>query len=162
MKTTGVFYYPPLINEQALYIGGLRDTVNQYTSVKYPEYYRPNMQVDQLGCKAEMIAQYFFWSHKAKYKATQMLGVDPIKDADIIVGQKRIDVKGLWSYVTECRVNKKAHLKDKKITHYLFIRPDDDGLENDVAQWWLFSHKEVSKWKVKKLKYTDAYVNPII
>ena len=73
MKTTGVFYYPPLINEQALYIGGLRDTVNQYTSVKYPEYYRPNMQVDQLGCKAEMIAQYFFWSHKAKYKATQML-----------------------------------------------------------------------------------------
>ena len=42
------------------------------SSVKCPEYYRPNMQVDQLGCKAEMIAQYFFWSHKAKYKATQI------------------------------------------------------------------------------------------
>ena len=72
MKQTGVFYYPPLINEQALYIGGLRDTVNQVTSVKFKEYSRPGINVDQLGCKAEMIAQYFFWSHNTKYKATQV------------------------------------------------------------------------------------------
>ena len=52
------------------------------------------MQVDQLGCKAEMIAQYFFWSHKAKYKQHNL--IDPIKDCDIIVGQKRIDVKGTY------------------------------------------------------------------
>ncbi len=59
-KTTGMFYYPPLINEQALYVGGLRDTNNQYLSQVCPEMARPNMQVDQLGCKCEMIAQYFF------------------------------------------------------------------------------------------------------
>ena len=161
MKKTGHIEYPPLINEQALYIGGLRDTVNQYTSAKYPEYARPNLQVDQLGCKAEMIAQYFFWSNKIEHEPTQMLGVDPIKDADIIVGKKRIDVKGLWSYIKELRVNKKGHLKEKNITHYLFIKPKSDALNNEIAQWWLFTHQEISNWQIKKLTYTDAFVRGI-
>jgi hypothetical protein len=162
MKKTGVFYYPPLINEQSLYVGGLRDTVNLYTSEKYPKYARPNLRVSQLGCKAEMIAQYFFWSHKYKYDATQMLGVDPIKDCDIKVNDMRIDVKGINAYGSNVRVNEKAHLKDKNTSHYLFIRPDTDDLECQMAQWWLFSHKEVSEWDLVDLKFSKAYQKEII
>lgn len=162
MKTTGSFYYPPLINEQALYIGGLRDTVNLYTSERYPKFARPNQKVSQTGCKAEMIAQYFFWSHKYKYTSTQMLGVDPIKDCDIKVNDMRIDVKGLPANLDVVRVNERAHLKDKNVSHYLFIRPDDDGLDCQMAQWWLYTHTEVFYWDLVELKYSKAYQKEII
>lgn len=161
-KKTGFFYYPPLINEQALYIGGLRDTVNQYTSAKFPEYARPGMQVDQLGCKCEMIAQYFFWSHKYKYESTQMLGTDPIKSADIKVNDLNIDVKGIWSYGNQARVNYKAFNKEKNVSHYMFIRPDSEELMCDMAQWWLFSKFEIAKWTIKELKFTKAYIKDLL
>jgi len=160
-KTNGMFYYPPLINEQALYVGGLRDTNNQYLNQVCPEMARPNMQVDQLGCKCEMIAQYFFWSHKYKYDAGQMLGGRPVQDYDIKVNEMKIDVKGLWSHGFQARVNYKAHNKDKNVSHYMFIRPESDGLFNDMAQWWLFSHEDVHQWEVKKLKFTKAYTKQL-
>jgi hypothetical protein len=161
-KTRGSFYYPPLINEQALYIGGLRDTVNLYTSERHPKFARPNLKVSQLGCKCEMIAQYFFWSHKYKYDATQMLGVDPIKDCDIKVNGMRIDVKGLPSNLDKVRVNERAHNKDKNTSHYLFVRPDDDTLDCQMAEWWLYSHEEVTKWDLVDLKFSKAYQKEII
>jgi tRNA nucleotidyltransferase/poly(A) polymerase len=162
MKTTGVFYYPPLINEQALYVGGMRDITNAYICAVNPEFARPNLQVDQLGCKCELIAQYFFWSHKYKYNAGQMLGGRPMHDFDIQVNAMKIDVKGIWSYGFNARVNYKAHNKDKNVTHYMFIRPDSEDLMCDVAQWWLYSHEEVDQWEVKELKYTKAYQKELL
>ena len=91
-----------------------------------------------------------------------MLGVDPIKDCDIKVNDMRIDVKGLPANLDVVRVNERAHLKDKNVSHYLFIRPDDDGLDCQMAQWWLYTHTEVFYWDLVELKYSKAYQKEII
>jgi hypothetical protein len=153
----GTMQYPPLINEQALYVGGLRDITNAYMNELQPKYKRGNLQVDQLGCKCELIAQYFFWSKGLKYKADQMLGGRPIHNYDISVSKMQIDVKGIWAYQTELRVNYDAHNKDKNITHYLFIQPVSDQLDNDKAIWWLYGKDYINEWSVSELKYSKAY-----
>lgn len=153
----GTTTYPPLINEQALYVGGLRDITNAYMNELYPQYKRGNLQVDQLGCKCELIAQYFFWSKNLIYKADQMLGGKPIHNFDISVAKMNIDVKGIWSYQNELRVNYDAHNKDKNITHYLFIQPVSDKLDNDKAIWWLYGKDSINEWTINELKYSKAY-----
>ena len=158
---TGATQYPPLINEQALYVGGMRDITNAYMNELHPQYKRGNLQVDQLGCKCEMIVQYFFWSKGMPYDSDQMLGGRPIASYDIMVHKMQIDVKGIWSYQTELRVNYDAHKKDKNVTHYMFIQPVSENLDNDKAIWFLCPKEDVDKWQVKQLKYSKAYTKQL-
>jgi len=158
---TGTIDYPPLINEQALYVGGMRDITNAYMNELHPQYKRGNLQVDQLGCKCEMIVQYHFWAKNLKYDADQMLGGRPIASYDIMVHKMQIDVKGIWSYQTELRVNYDAHKKDKDVSHYMFIQPISESLENDKASWWLYAKSDIDKWQVKELKYSKAYTKQL-
>jgi hypothetical protein len=154
---TGTVYYPNLINEQALYVGGLRDVTNAYMNEKAPKYKRGNLQVDQLGCKCELIAQFHFWNKGVKYQSDQMLGGQAMPNYDIQAAGLKIDVKGIWSYQNELRVNYDAHNKDKNVSHYLFIQPISDSLENQHANWWLYGKKDINNWIVKELKYSKAY-----
>ena len=154
----GTLKYPPLINEQALYVGGMRDISNAYMNELHPEFKRGNLRVNQIGCKCEMIVQYHFWVKGLKYKADQMLGGRPIASYDIAITGMQIDVKSLWSYQTEMRVNYDAHNKDKDVSHYMFVQPASEDLENDIAHWWLFPKKDIDQWDVKELKYTKAYI----
>ena len=157
----GTTTYPPLINEQALYVGGMRDITNAYMNELHPQYKRGNLQVDQLGCKCEMISQFFFWSKGMQYDADQMLGGKPIASYDIMVHKMQIDVKGIWSYQTELRVNYDAHKKDKNVTHYMFIQPVSEDLGNNKAIWWLCPKSDIDKWEVKQLKYSKAYIKQL-
>ncbi len=74
---------------------------------------------------------------------------------------QNIDVKGIWSYQTELRVNYDAHNKDKNVTHYMFVQPVSDDLGNDKANYWYVSKKDIDKWHVKDLKFSKAYVKQI-
>ena len=154
---TGTIYYPHLINEQALYVGGLRDVTNAYMNELAPKYKRGNLQVDQLGCKCEMIAQFHFWKKEIRYKADQMLGGRAMPNYDIEAAGLKIDVKGIWSYQNELRVNYETHNKDKNVSHYMFIQPVSDALDNQKANWWLYGKKNIDSWVLKDLKYSKAY-----
>ncbi len=154
---TGTIYYPNLINEQALYVGGLRDVTNAYMNEKAPKYKRGNLQVDQLGCKCELIAQFHFWNKGVNYQSDQMLGGQAMPNYDIEAAGLKIDVKGIWSYQNELRVNYDAHNKDKNVSHYMFIQPVSESLENCHANWWLYGKKNINDWIVKELKYSKAY-----
>jgi hypothetical protein len=158
---TGTVYYPRLINEQALYVGGLRDVTNAYMNEQAPKYKRGNLQVDQLGCKCELIAQFYFWNKGVRYKSDQMLGGRAMPNYDIEAAGLKIDVKGIWSYQNELRVNYDAHNKDKNVTHYLFIQPVKDTLDNEHANWWLYGKKSIDDWFVKELKYSKAYTKQL-
>ena len=157
----GSIKYPPLINEQALYVGGLREITNAYMHELHPKYRRDNLQVDKLGCKCEMIVQYHFWFKGVIYDSEQMLARSPIANYDIMALNQNIDVKGIWSYQTELRVNYDAHNKDKNITHYMFVQPVSDDLGNDKANYWYFPKQEIDKWQIKDLKFSKAYVKQI-
>lgn len=154
----GQIKYPPLINEQALYVGGMRDITNAYMNELKPEYKRGNLNVNQLGCQCEMIVQYYFWSKGLAYESDQMLGGKPIASYDIEIKGMQIDVKAVRSFLTELRVNYEAHQKDKEVSHYMFVQPISDNLFNDTANYWLFTKDEISQWQVKELKYTKAYI----
>ena len=156
-----VIKYPPLINEQALYVGGLRDITNAYMNELHPQYKRGNLQVDQLGCKCEMIAQYHFWNNQLQYDADQMLGGKPIASYDISVLTMQIDVKGIWPHQTELRVNHDAHNKDKDVSHYMFIQPHSPDLSNDKATYWLYTKKDIDNWDLVELKYSKAYTKQL-
>jgi hypothetical protein len=158
---SGTASYPPLINECGQYIGGLRDVVHLGTQSWAKEYNRGNKLVSQLGVKCELIAQYFFWSIGKEYTSNQLVHSKAIVGEDIIVGDKKIDVKGMYCDTQQFRVNYKAHHKDKGISHYMFIRPKSDGLECNEADWWFVPKSNVDKWNVEQLKYTQAYVKQV-
>mgnify|MGYP003676048372 CR=1 FL=1 len=162
-----IIKYPPLINEQSLYIGKMREATNVYMHQKNPKFKRGNIPVDALGCQCELIAQYYFWNKKCSYESDQMLGGKPISNYDIkVINTKdgltyKIDVKGLWSEQDELRVNYNAHIKDKNISHYMFIQPLSSDLFNEDANIWLCKKENIDKWSLKELKYSKAYIEKI-
>lgn len=159
--TKGIIIYPPHINEVSLYVGGLRETTNLYLMEKNPKYARGNMKVDVLGVKCELIIQYYLWQRGIPHECNPLLVNRPVGDWDVKVLNMNIDVKGMWSYLTEFRINKEAHHKDKNITHYTFVQPFSDKLDNTNANYWTFRHDEVGGWPVKELKFTEAYTKTI-
>lgn len=168
MKKQYTIEYPPLINEQALYVGKMREVTNVYMHQKNPKYKRGNIPVDALGCQCELIAQYYFWSKKYQYESDQMLGGKPISSYDIKVYDEvnnksyKIDVKGLWSNQSELRVNYDAHIKDKDVSHYMFIQPKSDKLFNTLAEIWICEKELINDWELKELKYSKAYTKSIL
>jgi hypothetical protein len=159
--------YPPLINEQALYIGKMREATNVYMHQKNPKFKRGNIPVDALGCQCELIAQYYCWDKKLSYESDQMLGGKPIASYDIKVTNPdgeifKIDVKGISAVQGEFRVNYNAHIKDKNISHYMFIQPLSENLFNEDANIWIKQKKEIDKWDLKELKYSKAYIKQML
>ena len=159
--TKGTIIYPPHINEVSLYVGGMRETTNLYSMEKNPKYARGNMKVDILGVKCELIMQFHLWSKGVQYKANPLLVNRPVGDWDVQVLNMNIDVKGMWSYLTEFRINKEAHHKEKNITHYTFVQPHSEDLKNVSASYWNYSHDDITKWDTKQLKFTEAYIKTI-
>lgn len=158
---TGVISYPPLINEQSLYSGGLRDVTNSYMNEMQPKFKRGHAQVNQLGCKCELIVQFHFWNKNISYISDQMLGGRPIANYDIKALNLQIDVKGIWSYQSELRVNYDAHNTQKDVTHYMFIQPLSETMINDKANYWLFAKEDISSWQIKEMAYSKAYVKQL-
>ena len=159
MKKHGQIKYPYFINECAAYIGKLRNLTNYDLKLTYTKYDRgyQNEVVDILGVQGELIFCYYLDKLDIPYTSTKLLSNKPLKEPDVIVKGKKIDVKAVRKTAKFLAVNQEAHKKDKGVDTYVFIRVDD----YDNATYWVYSYDEVDSWQVKKLTYTNAYILPI-
>lgn len=146
--------YPPFINILAILIGKFRDISNAEMAEVVPHFRREGHgSVDILGAKGELIAQYAAFMQGKPYTTAPMLAPTPVGAPDIIIGDKRFDVKAVRESAPELMVNADAHNKAKEITDYWFVQPYDINL----ARFWFFKYDEVSDWPQKKSKYSGVY-----
>lgn len=151
-------YYPQFINQASQIIGARRSERNGSRN-QSGEYSRGdrNVDLDVLGVKAEMIAEFLMSVNKRKYKASPLITDHPMIEADLLIeggiGGKYIsvDVKGMQPNAKRFTVNEKAHFK-KRPDYYLFIEP-----HSKFAFYWWFKSEEVDEWNVEQLTYTTAY-----
>ena len=97
MKKHGQIKYPYFINECAAYIGKLRNLTNYDLKLTYTKYDRgyQNEVVDILGVQGELIFCYYLDKLDIPYTATKLLSNKPLKEPDVIVKGKKIDVKAV-------------------------------------------------------------------
>ena len=155
MKRQGIIQYPNFINECAVYIGKLRHLYNYELNESTDKYNRfgKSDEPDILGLKGEMIFSYYLGKNDIKHINASLLSNKPIKEPDIIINNKNIDVKTINPKAPHFLVNEEAHKKDKNINTYVFIRL----IDNESANYWIFDYEEVDKWDIKFFKYTNAY-----
>lgn len=155
MKKSGQIKYPNFINECSVYIGKLRHLYNYDLNESTDKYNRfgKSDAPDILGLKGELIFSYFLAKNNIEHTNAKLLSNVPIKEPDIIVGNKKIDVKTINTNAPHLLVNEEAHNKDKDIDTYVFVRLKT----NNTADYWVYSYKEVNEWEVQFFKYTNAY-----
>jgi len=161
-EKVGVIKYPKFINIVSIYIGKLRDLYNVELNERNSKYKRGELSefVNILGVKGELIIQHFLHSKDVVFRFSDILAQTPQGSADIYIGDThRIDVKTINDGAPDLLVNEEAHNKGKNITHYWFVRPHTDasGKPLTSADYWIFTYDEVSEWKVKNVKYSNAY-----
>jgi len=156
----GTIKFPIWINEVSEIIGVLRRRANDelYEEVPSKKSGDRDELVHPLGVKGELIFAMFLYKNNIEYKLNTLLSDSPIVEYDILVGEKRIDVKTLRPDGWDLLVKVKSHnFVEKKIDSYVFLQIIDDT----TARYWVFKHEEVSKWGIKNTKYNDNYFKPI-
>lgn len=155
MKQTGTIMVPNFIDEVSRIVGDLRNNTNRSLMEINPSYKRGEKtdDVNPLGIRGELIAQCLLSASGRTYQSAALLSDAPISEPDIVINGVGIDVKGVGPHGQHLLVNKKAHdNKSKNVDYYLFIQQ----LGNS-ARYWFYSYQDVSTWKVKFFKYTEAY-----
>ncbi len=148
------------ISEQ---IGYARSVVNSkndnINKIKKYDRGEKNNHVDTIGILGELIAINYLTENNIEYSANKLLDYIPSKSADVIVNNKKIDVKtSKQSKYKTILVNKEAHLKGKgKIDLYWFVYVLDDI----TAEFYFFNYDEINNWDSKLMKYTEAYYKKI-
>lgn len=156
----GQITYPEWIDEIAQIIGELRRKNNDklYNENQSKKRGDLDASVHPLGVKGELIAAIFLWSKGIPFKMNKLLSDNPIVDYDIIVLNKRVDVKAIKPDGWNLLVTTQSHNNpNKKIDSYFFIQI----LDNTNAVYWIFKHEEVSTWEIKKTEYNYNYTKPI-
>lgn len=150
----GDFSYPPFINNAAALIGKMRDVYNTEMNEDAAHFKRGDRSeyVNILGIKGEMIAQYYAFTRGVSYTAAKFLAQKPLGEPDIVIGDKRFDVKAIRPDAPDLLVNSAAHAKAKNISDYWFVQCFD----TNHARFWFYSHDEVSSWPEKDVKYSMA------
>jgi hypothetical protein len=160
-EKSGVIQYPDYINIVSIYIGKLRDLYNVELNEKNNKYKRGELSelVNILGVKGELIVQNFLFQKNVKFTYGEILSNNPVKSGDVFIDINKIDVKTINDGAEDLLVNVDAHQKQKNITHYWFVQPlvDMHGKALTTANYWIYIYEEVSNWKIKSVKYTDAY-----
>jgi hypothetical protein len=160
-EKSGVIQYPDYINIVSIYIGKLRDLYNVELNEKNNKYKRGELSelVNILGVKGELIVQNFLFQKDVKFTYGEILSNNPVKSGDVFIDVNKIDVKTINDGAEDLLVNVDAHQKQKNITHYWFVQPlvDTNGKALTTANYWIYIYEEVSNWKIKSVKYTDAY-----
>jgi hypothetical protein len=152
----GVIIYPPFIDEVAACMSKLRDIVN-FKLDQDVERYRRDKDVNFIGIKGELIFSHYLTTQGIAHEVNRILDARPVVDWDIKLNSKTIDVKTLTNedHATALLVNREAyHKQGKKVDYYVFIRLLNGSLE---AEFFMFPSSAVRQWKVKSLKYSDAY-----
>lgn len=150
--------YPDYINEVSEVLGTKR--YNDSTSIRESnkKYQRGDKElaIDILGIKGEIIASHYLFSRNIDHKLNKLASGSPIADYDIMIQDKRIDVKSIPHYGRLLIVDITAHHK-KPMDQYMFVKP----YENNTADIWLIDYKVVGEWDKKFLGYGNVYCKTI-
>lgn len=153
----GIIQYPLVFWNIAEEIGMSRNALNKDNNEKNPRFKRGNKesQVDTTGVIGELIARHYLTNNNQEFKSSRLLDLYPEKNADIIIKNKRIDVKTKpINIFNDLLVNKEAHEKGHNLIDlYWFICLIDET----TAEHYIVKYDDVSKWKYKKFKYTEAH-----
>jgi len=129
-----------------------------------PEYDRGTLatSVDELGIAAELIGLEFLKNNNIPFNALDVFEERPIKEADVFIGDSKIDIKGVRIDNQNLSVNRKAHFQ-KDVTHYWFIKPfrNEEGKLNGEAEFWTISAVYVSLWSVNNTSFTPYFYKEI-
>ena len=147
-----------LIAEQ---IGHGRNVMNQENNKVNIRFDRgkKNKKVDTLGILGELIAMHYLTEKKTKFEVANLLDFKSSKNADFIIRGKRVDVKTrkhnlAFENDSYLLVNEEAHRKGlNKIDYYWFIYIVD----KTIAEFYFFDYEKINEWKVKNMKYTNAF-----
>lgn len=156
----GTIKYPNWINEVSQILGVARRRANDklYDEVPSKKCGERDELVHPLGVKGELIFAMFLYQNNIDYKLNTLLSDAPVVEYDILIGNKKVDIKTLrpdgWDLLVKV---KSHHYIEKKIDSYVFLQIIDDT----TARYWIFKHDEVSKWNIKNTKYNDNYYKPI-
>jgi hypothetical protein len=149
-------HYPPFINPCALLIGKMRDVCNAEMKEEQTQFKRDG-DVDVLGLRGELVAQYFAFTQGKNFVPTQLLASRPLQEPDITLGGKRFDVKAIRPTAPYLQVNETAHLKSKNITDYWFVQ----CFNKNQARFWWYTHNEIDEWETVDAKYSKVYQKKI-
>ena len=152
-----IYKYPKsfwLIAEQ---IGYARTVVNQKILDDNPRFDRgeKNTHVDTVGILGELIAMDYLTNKNIHFEMAKLLDFYPSKNADFVFKNKKIDVKSTFHFPNaHILVNEEAHKKGlDKIDMYWFIYI----LDKKNAEFYFVDYDDVSNWKCKLMKYTNAF-----
>lgn len=156
---SGVITYPAFIDECAVYIGKLRDLINYDMNEQNPRFKRGDQteSVNILGVRGELIFSYYLHSLNKSHTMVKLLSHKPIASCDIVIGDRKIDVKTVRPYAVDLLVNVEAHKKKRDVNAYVFVKPGG----NCTAQFWMFDRKQIDSWPIKDANYSDAYYRKI-
>ena len=147
-----------LIAEQ---IGYARSVVNEKILEKNPRFDRgeKNDHVNTIGILGELIVIDYLTNKNEKFKMTKLLDFYPSKNPDVIIRNKRIDIKAnKQSRFSDVLVNEEAHKKGLgKIDMYWFVCI----IDQETCKFYFTDYDNVSKWDCKLMKYTRAYYRNI-
>ncbi len=143
-----------LIAEQ---IGYARTVVSQKILDDNPRFDRgeKNTHVDTVGILGELIAMDYLTNKNIHFEMAKLLDFYPSKNADFFFKNKKIDVKSTFHFPNaHILVNEEAHKKGlNKIDMYWFIYI----LDKKNAEFYFIDYDDVSNWKCKLMKYTNAF-----
>lgn len=159
--------YPKSFWNIAEQIGTARSVVNTKIKENSPRFDRgvKNNHVDTLGILGELIVIDYLTEKNITFEMAQLIDFYPSKNPDLIIKNKRIDVKASklnkdYSLnEAHLLVNKEAHQKGlNKIDLYWFVYI----INETEAEFYFVDYDKVSQWEYKLMKYTDAYYNKIL
>ena len=154
--------YPKSFWNIAEQIGTARSVVNTKIKENSPRFDRgvKNNHVNTLGILGELIVIDYLTEKNITFEMAQLIDFYPTKNPDLIIKNKRIDIKtNKDSIYSHLLVNKEAHQKGlNKIDLYWFVYI----INETEAEFYFVDYDKVSQWKCKLMKYTDAYYNKIL
>ena len=119
--------------------------------------------VSCLGARGELIARFMCFQEKIDYWAPPLIQSHAHKGPDIVIGQRRFDVKAFPTDTDDLKINVEAHHDPDKsmITHYwCFVIRNQVGNNRHQADYWIFSRAQVDQWQRKKV-FSEFYSYPI-
>ena len=147
-----------LIAEQ---IGYARSVVNEKILEKNPRFDRgeKNDHVNTIGILGELIVMDYLTNKNEEFKMAKLLDFYPSKNPDVIIRNKRIDIKAnKQSRFSDVLVNEEAHKKGLgNIDMYWFVCIVDQ----ETCKFYFTDYDNVNKWNCKLMKYTRAYYRNI-
>lgn len=152
-----VFNYPKsfwVIAEEIGHARGVMNSDNNKIKTKYDRGDK-NSHVDTLGVIGELIVIEYLTQNNKEFNLSSLLDSRSSKNPDIVVNNKRIDIKSnMHSKYSHLLVNEEAHKKGfGKIDLYWFVYI----LDESTAEFYFVDYNDVSKWNCRLMGYTNAF-----